>query len=200
MLVGCNLTFLRNTCEKAELESASAGRDHPYAREHMLTLVLQQDLTEAKFLWYRLSDANRTRSGLVWNVVRALLGDEHVQFYRHAAQLASAVKGGALENLVEEMTLRHRTQMRTVVQRAYDVVSVESLREMLGMQSASQLRDYCDKYGWTIDGGFISVAASGTKQGESRQQRQYNVDQEHNNEHTELQRVTEQLVKMQTSH
>lgn len=59
-------------CERLEQAAAARGMGHPYPLEHMICLLLSDDIHEARFLYMRLADDAKKRCDDIWPIVPLL--------------------------------------------------------------------------------------------------------------------------------
>lgn len=63
-------------CERLEQDAASRGMRHPYPLEHMICLLLGEEIHEARFLYMRLDAEAKKRCDEVWPIVQLLRSGE----------------------------------------------------------------------------------------------------------------------------
>lgn len=169
--------------EVAELDAASCQKAHPYAAAHLLCLLLNDNLCEARFLWRRLPLTARQDPAVssAWSAARALWEGQHGSFY-------AAAKSGnwpaELQGLVDQVLGRVREQAVESVRVAYQVISVDRLAWMVGVDTA-EVSSICARLGWTVEDAYVVV---------NRESGRRDVGLG-----IELQTLTEQLVRLQTS-
>lgn len=186
-------------CQQAELDAATTGNGHPHASEHMLCLLLMDDLSEARFLWRRLPLPLRSVLGSEWALAQALWRNDRPAFFNAALQTTWPAN---LQPLVLALVDRVRTRAATLVSHAYSVIAVTTLIELLGI-SKDTVPDICATHGWRIDGDHVLCSSSTGKPLKSaaavRQSGQVNGTSAQDVPYVELNRLTEQLVRLQTN-
>lgn len=181
-------------CQEAELTSAQVGKTHPHAREHMLSLLLTDDLTEARFLWRRLPEEVRPQVEPTWRLTQALWRKDRAQFFRVAE--AEDWNEGA-RPLVDELVCRIRGRAIELIRRAYSVVPVEMVARLVGVR-VQDVPDLATSNGWRVEGGFVvsGMREDGSACDDDKKAVGGGGEQV---PFAELQMLTEQLVKLQTS-
>lgn len=173
-------------CEEREFEAAAQEKPHPSPTLHLLALLLQSDLTEARFLWRRLPAECKDNPDTiaVWALAKALWQSDMPAFY----DAAKHPSWGGADTLVSALVYATRRKGVQLIARAYTCVSLERVSTLLGLDrdGAAQL---CHREGWTVDGEFVVV--------ERRKDVTDNV--KITGDSRELRMLTEQLVRLQTS-
>lgn len=179
---------LTSICEEAELDFATQDKPHPYATFHLLGLLLQGDLTEARFLWKRLPSSCKENSETVaaWSLGRALWKSNHPSFYETASQFQWAADA---KKLVAELVRRTRCATIKLVGRAYSCIKLNRLEGILGLERQG-VNEICDREGWSIDDNFVTIA---------QVRERLDAGEGSEREFHELQMLTEQLVRLQTT-
>lgn len=182
-----DISLLTRLCEEAELTAAENNEVHPFPTFHILSALLDADLSEARFLWKRLppqckADAE-TRAA--WALAQALWQRDSRGFFEAAEQQWSKEAG----HLVKELVCQKREAAIRHVERGYSRISMERAGATLGLNH-SGLVDLCQRQEWVIEDGFILI--NNVKH--NRDADNYAAVQQ-----SELQMLTEQLIKLQTT-
>lgn len=169
--------------EAAEIEAASSRQRYSYAAAHLLCLLIANDLCEARFLWRRLSPETKAlpEVSVSWAVARAQWSSEPSSFFA-AANTAWPVQ---LQPLVEKLIAQTRDTALDAVRQGYECISGKKLADMVGLKT-EDVPSLIQRLGWRIDGDFVLVSAAQRRRADSAKG-------------VELQTLTEQLVRLQTS-
>lgn len=185
-LESLDIPTLTSLCEQSELSAATKDLPHPHATLHLLTLLLQDDLTEARFLWRRLSASAKSPpdTAAAWALGRALWTSNWNDFYGVAMKSAWGDAARLVTALVDE-TRRKRI---SVIARSYSCIRAERMSYLLGMDATS-VQSVCEKHGWKLVDNFVLISEQDQSKYRSREKSQFE----------ELQVLTEQLVRLQTT-
>lgn len=169
--------------ETLELNYACENKPHPYPAAHLLCLLLTNDLSEARFLWRRLpptckEDAS-TRT--TWSLARALWTDSLDQFYS-AANFAWPPH---LSPLVQQLVEQTRNKSIKAIPIGYETISIQLVGKMVGL-CAPQVEHLARQVGWQVEEDYIRVMPQDN-------------DRRAEGAAVELQTLTEQLIRLQTS-
>lgn len=209
-LSSADAAMVSQICEKAELEAAENGRAHPHAMEHLLALLLQDDLCEARFLWRRLSEEVRLTTQPAWMLAQALWRNDRPGFY----QCATYSWPESARPIVSALLTRMRARSIQLITSAYTSVTAQALARLLGV-NMTDLDDICNQHQWKRDGDFIvisqnsaAVAADITSNVaadivshplSTPASRDSEMLSHSRQSFSELQTLTEQLVRLQTT-
>lgn len=205
-LASCDADVLLPLCEQAEQSTSP----HPFPTEHLLSLLLVEDMHEARFLWMRLSPSARQLASPVWQIVKPILCDDRQSLLKAAREVSVEER---LQPMVSEVLRRERVRTAGLIADSFDVVSVGVMCGMMGVDhgDADAVRQTCDRYGWSVEGEFIVVDGSRGLEGQGDGLLEDAMavsgdadgrdcdDVKKVNAFMELQNLTEQLVRLQTT-
>lgn len=174
-------------CEDAELTAAENDEVHPFPTFHILSSLLDADLSEARFVWKRLPPQckSNAETRAAWALAQALWQRDNKKFFEAAEQQWSKEAG----HLVKELVRRKREAAIMILERGYSCISMERASAMLGLNRTA-LIDLCQKEEWVIEDNFILI---------SKIKHDRNTDNYTAVQKSELQMLTEQLIKLQTT-
>lgn len=176
-------------CELAELDAAAASQPHPHPAEHLLVLLLQDNLPAARFLWRRLQGPARLTTAPAWALAHAQWCGDRQALYTAAA---STSWSPSLAPLAATLAARTRARAAALVSRAYVTVSRQRLVSMLGIDG-EELDAFCIARGWRVDAAFVVVGGPDATSSSTPEERAVRAS------FAELQTLTEQLVRLQTT-
>lgn len=191
-------------CEESELEAAEEGCAHPFPTEHMLSLVVIDDLDEARFLWRRLNTENRSVTEPAWSLVKAIWRHDRPMFYK----CISYTWPDSLRPIVALIVSRMRVRMVDLLNLTYSVVSADRLCSLLGVDH-SALDSVCREQNWKREGDYIVISQDICNKRDRLVSSTPNLtgsgpntafqSSESRKPFSELETLTEQLVKLQTT-
>lgn len=178
---------LIDLCQDAELTAAENNQKHPHPTIHLLAVLLQEDLNEAKFLWKRLplSLQQNAETKAAWSLARALWKRDYSAFFEAAKQEWDKEAG----HLVRELVRRRRETGIELMELSYSCIGLQRAGILLGLDQ-SGLEQLCQREGWRIHGEFIEIETI-------KRNRRRSVNDAV--KRGELQLLTEQLMKLQTT-
>lgn len=174
-------------CERLEEMAAAEGKEHTHALEHMIALILCGEIHEARFLYMRLSAVSKKRCESAWRVVQLLRAGDIIEMGRINELSWGEGLSCGLHNAIDEMKRRLYETTLQNISRTYEVISKRDLKRLLDT-SDEALEQVCLTHNWKKKNDeFIVIAPIASsrldKTGDCTQQ---------------LQRLTEQLVRLQT--
>lgn len=185
-------------CEEDEQMSAANGTTYEHGAEHMLALLLQGDVLEAMHVWQRLDQNASSKANNVWNLTQAIHTGDRQSFFNCA--LSSKWPTQVEQAMVSKLVDLHRQRTIMLISRAYSTVSVSTVARLLGL-SNTEVADLARANEWTVDNdNFVNIppkcraSADQVKPLLSKTIRQAADDK-----YSELQRLTEQVVRLQTT-
>lgn len=184
-------------CEETEQLNASHGTTHEHCAEHILALLLLGDLPESMRVWHRIDEQAKSRAANVWNLADALQTRNRQAFFSHAvnSKWATQVEQAMVTELVD---FQRRYTLR-LISRAYSTVSLSTVANLLGI-AVSEVPDLARANDWEVHDSFINISskcrasANEMEPSVNRTARRVTDDQ-----CSELQRLTEQVVRLQTT-
>lgn len=185
-MTSLNTPDLIRLCELREFQAAAQREHHPQAATHLLALLVENDLLEARYLWQRLSSPCQSDplTQAAFALVKALYESEYPLFYNTAA----STDWGPLSPLVAKAVDDTRRRVVKLIPEAFTCISIDNMRHVLGVDDETA-KEFCKKHNWQIQDGFIMV----------QRKHEETTEDGYSQNYTELQRLTEQLVKLQTT-
>eukprot|EP00271_Cylindrocystis_brebissonii_P007904 TRINITY_DN2180_c0_g1_i1.p1 TRINITY_DN2180_c0_g1~~TRINITY_DN2180_c0_g1_i1.p1 ORF type:complete len:208 (-),score=48.36 TRINITY_DN2180_c0_g1_i1:1342-1965(-) len=140
-------------CERMELEGAAIGTFQsvtwPYAA-HLLGLLYNNDLNNARFLWKRIPASEKNNNGDVaasWRIGQAMWAHDRKATY---AALREHSWSGNLQQLVMALTEKYSEQMFALLCKAYSTISAADAAEFLGKSKEDAIA-WVVQRGWSHD-------------------------------------------------
>jgi len=142
------------TCEEYELDAAADQTlPSPNYTIYLLSYILDNDLSNARFLWKRIpAQLKATNPDLpaIWKIAQSMLKNQYADVFR--AMNAHAFNDADLVRLLADIYRQRNFQL---IAKAYTSISIASVADMLGI-SGGEAQQVCQSAGWSFD------AASGT--------------------------------------
>mmetsp|Transcript_32367 Transcript_32367/g.75138 ORF Transcript_32367/g.75138 Transcript_32367/m.75138 type:complete len:208 (+) Transcript_32367:54-677(+) len=155
----CDFTKLVDSCEELELAIQEEVFDAPAAEQldnigalyaiHLLAYLLEGRLNAARFLWKRTPAAvqQQPQPLAAHEALAALWQRKHAEFFRH---LRAGPWDARLQVLAAEVASRGRHQLLNEIGDAYEVITVERLAAILGVDIA-EAQEACAERNWGVD-------------------------------------------------
>ena len=182
-LASLDVPTLTNLCEDSELTAAASESPHPQPTLHLLSLLLQNDLSEARFLWRRLPASLKSQplTAAAWSLGRAIWTRNWAVFY----QIARSNDWHDAKPLVDALLEMTKKRTTDATARAFVNVKAERVGEWTGCDYEG-VKGICKEQGWDMDGGFVKIER---KEQEGRERKEFE----------RLEVLTGQLVRLQTT-
>jgi hypothetical protein len=148
-----NFKDVCGVCQEIELtcEVPAEERELFYS-QYIISLLIQGDLDEARFLWLRRPESLKSSECVAasWNIGKAVWQNNFPEAHRVAQSPALAAYAG-LAGLVEILRRTMRLQQLLVVSNAYSCITVENFASLLGVGSAHEVKEIAVSQGWHVD-------------------------------------------------
>eukprot|EP01099_Mayorella_cantabrigiensis_P006953 TRINITY_DN5975_c0_g1_i1.p1 TRINITY_DN5975_c0_g1~~TRINITY_DN5975_c0_g1_i1.p1 ORF type:complete len:217 (-),score=58.05 TRINITY_DN5975_c0_g1_i1:21-635(-) len=120
-------------CSEFELEVSECGLEigpiDPFYGIHLLCLLIQNDLNNARFLWKRIpTDLKGGELFLIWKLGKHLWNRNYKEFYSSTKSAPSQYQG-----LVKALIDSVRARTFTLLSRAYSSISIADCSAFLGL-------------------------------------------------------------------
>lgn len=185
-------------CEESEQLNSANGTTYEYCSEHILALLLLGDVTETTRVWHRADKLAKLRATNAWNLAKALQTGNRRAFFSQAANLKwpTQVEQAMVTKLVDS----HRCYTVKLISRAYSIVSISTITNLLGITS-SEVKDLARANKWAVDDDdFVHISPKcRPSANDVEPTANKTVHQVADDKYLELQRLTEQVVRLQTT-
>eukprot|EP01027_Heterolobosea_sp_BB2_P014949 GEZU01021433.1.p1 GENE.GEZU01021433.1~~GEZU01021433.1.p1 ORF type:complete len:207 (-),score=57.93 GEZU01021433.1:23-643(-) len=148
-----DIPSLVQTCEEAELkyyQDANARPSPFFYSSWLLSLLIQNDLENARFLWKRIHKDTKKNSNelkAVWKIGQGMWNRDPAAVYQALTTYSWDTSLVPLVNVLAE-TYRHR--MFTLVAKGYTNISLNDTANFLGMDPATT-KTFVESRGWLFD-------------------------------------------------
>eukprot|EP00743_Colponemidia_sp_Colp-15_P004326 GILK01004666.1.p1 GENE.GILK01004666.1~~GILK01004666.1.p1 ORF type:complete len:202 (+),score=31.64 GILK01004666.1:58-663(+) len=144
-----NFNALPAVCQRLELELPPAAFQK-YYHIFLLSLLLENNLNDARFLWKRIPPAFKSADGelqAIWVIGQSMWKKAYADVYTAAQAFSwSAPNAPIVTSIIEN----YRKHMFQVLSKAYTTISVADAAACLGISPSTAVQE-CVQAGWTFD-------------------------------------------------